>query len=115
MAINLDFGSLLAPPNLEHLAAGLKYTLALTAASWLLAVCLGVVLATLRVTGNRWLDRGVAAWVAYQQNVPMAAFNDVYRSYFEGHLPVRSTVEAKLSQGVDVEIEVTAWSPSEGR
>jgi len=73
MAINLDFGSLLAPPNLEHLAAGLKYTLALTAASWLLAVCLGVVLATLRVTGNRWLDRGVAAWVAYQQNVPMLA------------------------------------------
>ena len=45
----------------------------------------------------------------------MAAFNDVYRSYFEGHLPVRSTVEAKLSQGVDVEIEVTAWSPSDGR
>ncbi len=41
----------------------------------------------------------------------MAAFNDVYRSYFENHLPVRSTVEAKLSQSVDVEIEVTAYAP----
>lgn len=41
----------------------------------------------------------------------MAAFNDVYRSYFEDHLPVRSTVEAKLSQSVDVEIEVTAYAP----
>ena len=41
----------------------------------------------------------------------MVQFNEVYRSYFEGHLPVRSTVEAKLSQGVDVEIEVTAFAP----
>ncbi|MEJ8825930.1 RidA family protein [Variovorax humicola] len=40
----------------------------------------------------------------------MAAFNEVYRSYFAGHLPVRSTVEAKLSQDVDVEIEVTAFA-----
>lgn len=37
-------------------------------------------------------------------------FNDVYASYFKDALPVRSTVEAKLSQGVDVEVEVTAWS-----
>ncbi|AEI82439.1 endoribonuclease L-PSP family protein 6 (plasmid) [Cupriavidus necator N-1] len=41
----------------------------------------------------------------------MAPFNEVYRSYFENHLPVRSTIEAKLSQEVDVEIEVTAWAP----
>jgi len=73
MAINLNFGSLLAAPHLEHLVAALKYTAALTAASWLLAVVLGVVLATLRVTGSRSLDRGVAAWVAYQQSVPMLA------------------------------------------
>jgi 2-iminobutanoate/2-iminopropanoate deaminase len=43
----------------------------------------------------------------------MAAFNEAYRAYFAGALPVRSTVEAKLSQGVDVEIEVTAWAPQE--
>jgi len=41
----------------------------------------------------------------------MGPFNEVYRSYFENHLPVRSTVEARLSQGVDIEIEVTAWAP----
>ncbi|WP_313370302.1 RidA family protein [Achromobacter animicus] len=39
----------------------------------------------------------------------MAPFNEAYSAYFKGHLPVRSTVEAKLSQGVDVEIEVTAY------
>lgn len=42
----------------------------------------------------------------------MGPFNEVYRSYFEGCLPVRSTVESKLSQAVDVEIEVTAWAPT---
>ncbi|SOZ19510.1 Enamine/imine deaminase (fragment) (plasmid) [Cupriavidus taiwanensis] len=41
----------------------------------------------------------------------MTAFNEGYRTYFADHLPVRSTVEAKLSQDVDVEIEVTAWAP----
>jgi 2-iminobutanoate/2-iminopropanoate deaminase len=41
----------------------------------------------------------------------MGPFNEVYRSYFDGALPVRSTVEAKLSNAVDVEIEVTAWAP----
>ncbi|MEY3671930.1 MAG: hypothetical protein RI904_1587 [Pseudomonadota bacterium] len=42
----------------------------------------------------------------------MKSFNEVYSSYFIEGLPVRSTVEAKLSQDVDVEIEVTAWSPT---
>lgn len=41
----------------------------------------------------------------------MAPFNEVYRTYFADALPVRSTVEAKLSQSVDVEIEVTSWAP----
>ncbi|SFS92756.1 Rid family hydrolase [Methylobacterium sp. yr668] len=39
----------------------------------------------------------------------MKEFNEVYARYFGAALPVRSTVEAKLSQNVDVEIEVTAW------
>lgn len=38
----------------------------------------------------------------------MKEFNEVYARYFGAALPVRSTVEAKLSQNVDVEIEVTA-------
>ena len=73
MAMNLNFGSLLAPPYLDHLIAGIKYTAMLTVASWLLAVVLGVALATARVSGNRFADRAVAAWVAYQQNVPILA------------------------------------------
>lgn len=36
-------------------------------------------------------------------------FNEAYREYFVApHLPVRSTVQAQLAFGVDVEIEVTA-------
>lgn len=37
-----------------------------------------------------------------------AEFNEVYRSYFKEGLPVRSTVEAKLAMGVDLEIEIQA-------
>lgn len=41
-----------------------------------------------------------------------ASFNAVYASYFKApHLPVRSTVQAKLAFDVDVEIEVTAYKP----
>jgi 2-iminobutanoate/2-iminopropanoate deaminase len=37
-------------------------------------------------------------------------FNEVYRAYFKApHLPARSTVQAQLAFGVDVEIEVTAF------
>jgi 2-iminobutanoate/2-iminopropanoate deaminase len=37
------------------------------------------------------------------------AFNEVYAKYFEGALPARSTVQAKLAFDVGVEIEVQAW------
>jgi 2-iminobutanoate/2-iminopropanoate deaminase len=41
-----------------------------------------------------------------------ARFNEVYAGYFKApHLPVRSTVQAKLAFDVDVEIEVTAYQP----
>lgn len=73
MSISLNFTALLAAPHLDHLLAGLKYTGWLTAASWTLAFVLGVALATLRGTGNRVAEGAVAAWVAYQQNVPMLA------------------------------------------
>jgi len=42
----------------------------------------------------------------------MKDFNETYASYFGAALPVRSTVEARLSQDVDVEIEVTCWAPA---
>jgi 2-iminobutanoate/2-iminopropanoate deaminase len=37
------------------------------------------------------------------------AFNEVYAKYFQGALPARSTVQAKLALDVGVEIEVQAW------
>jgi len=59
------------------------------------------------------LDSVVRATVWLSDIQLMGPFNEVYRSHFADALPVRSTVEAKLSQGVDVEIEVTAWAPRE--
>lgn len=35
-------------------------------------------------------------------------FNEEYRRYFTAGLPTRSTVEAKLAMGVDLEIEIQA-------
>lgn len=37
-----------------------------------------------------------------------ADFNDTYKAYFKNGFPVRSTVEAKLAMGVDLEIEIQA-------
>lgn len=73
MSISLNFSSLLAAPHLDHLIAGIQYTGWLTGASWLLAFFLGVALATLRVSGHPLAERLVAAWVSYQQNVPILA------------------------------------------
>lgn len=61
------------------------------------------------------MDRVVRATVWLSDIQLMGAFNEVYRAYFADALPVRSTVEAQLSQGVDIEIEVTAWAPQERR
>lgn len=55
------------------------------------------------------LDQVVRCTVWLSDIRMMASFNEVYRAYFANALPVRTTVEAKLSQGVDVEIEATAW------
>jgi 2-iminobutanoate/2-iminopropanoate deaminase len=40
-----------------------------------------------------------------------AAFNAEYKRHFEGALPARSTVQAKLYGGARIEIEVQALSP----
>lgn len=38
-------------------------------------------------------------------------FNAAYAGYFSGDFPPRATVEARLSLGVDVEIQMQAWLP----
>ena len=73
MLAHLDFSSIFAAPNLQHLGWGLQYTALLTVTSWVLAVALGTVMATLRTMGNPLVERLVAGYVAYHQNVPMLA------------------------------------------
>jgi polar amino acid transport system permease protein len=73
MLAHLRFASIFAAPNLDHLLRGLEYTVLLTVASWILAVALGTVLAMLRSTGHPLVEKLVAGYVAYHQNVPMLA------------------------------------------
>src|ERR1700710_2892483 len=73
MLSHLDFARIFAAPNLPHLLWGVQYTALLTLASWVLAVALGTVMATLRAMGNPVIERLVAGYVAYHQNVPMLA------------------------------------------
>jgi polar amino acid transport system permease protein len=73
MLAHLNFSSIFAAPNLQHLVWGLQYTALLTLTSWLLAVALGTVMATLRMMGNPLVERLIAGYVAYHQNVPMLA------------------------------------------
>lgn len=54
-------------------------------------------------------SRVVKATVWLSDMSHFAGFNEVYKRYFDGALPVRSTVTAGLALGVDVEIEVQAW------
>lgn len=44
-----------------------------------------------------------------------AAFNAEYKRHFEGNLPARSTIEAKLYSGARIEIEVQALASREGQ
>ncbi|KQP05019.1 RidA family protein [Pseudorhodoferax sp. Leaf265] len=59
------------------------------------------------------LDQVVKTTVWLRDLADFAAFNAVYRSYFqEGRYPVRSLVQAELAFGVAVEIEVQALDMS---
>jgi len=63
--------SLFNAPYGEILLQGCLLTTWLTVFSFVLAVMLGTCLAMLRVSGNSFCERVVAAYVSYQQNVPM--------------------------------------------
>ncbi len=73
MFTSFNLTSLLAAPHLEHLLAAMKFTGMLTISCWILAFVLGVLLATIRSTRNPIVEKTVAGWVSYQQNVPMLA------------------------------------------
>lgn len=58
------------PAYRQMLATGLRLTLVISAASWLLAMAMALVLLTLRLTPSRAAQRVVAGYVAYHRNVP---------------------------------------------
>jgi polar amino acid transport system permease protein len=71
MNIKLDFSVLLRDEYAQWIAKGVVTMFELTALAWLLAAAVGVVLATIRMSDNRWAQAAVAGYVEYHQNVPM--------------------------------------------
>lgn len=71
MSIQLDFSTLLRNEYPQLIAKGLVTMLEFTVLAWLLAMVIGVVLATIRMSNSRWAQFSVAAYVEYHQNVPM--------------------------------------------
>lgn len=71
MSLKLDFTVLTAPDVTTQIVTGVVTMLELTALAWVLAMVVGVVLATLRMSENRWVVATVAAYVEVHQNVPM--------------------------------------------
>lgn len=67
----LDFSILLRDEYLQWILKGLVTMFELTALAWLLAMVVGIVLATLRMSNSRWGQAFVATYVEYHQNVPM--------------------------------------------
>lgn len=67
----LDFSTLLRGDHLTALGASLVTMVEVTGLAWLLAMAVGVVLALARMSPSVWLQRAVAAYVEYHQNVPM--------------------------------------------
>jgi len=65
--------SFLTPDHVAVLARGLSFTAAITIASWLLAMGLGMALAILNESGGRVARGVVAAFIAYQRNIPVVA------------------------------------------
>ncbi|SOY93293.1 ABC transporter permease [Cupriavidus taiwanensis] len=71
MFSHFNLSAIFAAPYGEQLLKGLELTAWLTVCSWVLALVLGTILATVRVSGSRIAERFVAGYVAYHQNVPM--------------------------------------------
>lgn len=80
MSLKLDFSVLAKPDVAAQIVNGLVTMLELTALAWLLAMVVGVMLATLRMSGKRWAEALVSAYVEVHQNVPMLA--QIFLWYF---------------------------------
>jgi enamine deaminase RidA (YjgF/YER057c/UK114 family) len=70
---------------------------------------LDTISATLKGLGSDLSQVRATVWLSDLKL--MSRYNAVFAEYFKDALPVRSTVEAKLNHNVDIEIEVTVFSP----
>jgi polar amino acid transport system permease protein len=71
MSIELDFSFLLQGEYPQMIANGVWVMLKLTAWSWILAMAIGISLATVRMSDTRLGNALVAAYVEWHQNVPV--------------------------------------------
>ena len=55
----------------EWVLWGLRWTLAISAVAWVIALGVGAVIGTIRTTDNRWLVRFGNAWVELFRNIPL--------------------------------------------
>jgi polar amino acid transport system permease protein len=80
MSIKLDFAVLLRDEYPQWILKGILTMFELTALAWLLAMVVGIVLATIRMSSSRWGQALVATYVEYHQNVPMLV--QIFMWYF---------------------------------
>ncbi|RKF34432.1 amino acid ABC transporter permease [Paraburkholderia fungorum] len=73
MSTSLNLVTFLTMEHVVELLRGLRFTMILAAASWLLAAVVGILLAMLREGGGRLIQLLAAGFVAYQRNVPALA------------------------------------------
>ena len=92
MSINLDFGMLIRSDHISAILSGVGVMLEMTLLAWLLAMAVGVVLATLRMTNSRILQGFVASYVEFHQNVPMLVHIFLWYFGFPALVPVAAQV-----------------------
>ncbi|HBI82692.1 amino acid ABC transporter permease [Orrella sp. NBD-18] len=88
MSINLDFGMLMRSDHISAILSGVRVMLEMTLLTWLIAMVVGVLLATLRMTNSKILQFIVASYVEFHQNVPMLVHIFLWYFGFPALLPI---------------------------
>lgn len=70
MTNDFDLSAILHGEYAELILKGIEMTLQLALFAWCLAMALAVLLVSIRLTGNRYVEYLVAAYVSYHRNVP---------------------------------------------
>lgn len=70
MTTDFDLSAILQGEYAELILKGIGMTLQLAFFAWCLAMVLALVLVSVRLTGNRYAEGAVAAYVSYHRNVP---------------------------------------------